>query len=233
MPDAARPIAVLFDLDGTLIDSIGLLLACVHHAFGDFPGRRPTDEEWVAGIGTPLWSQIAAYTESEEQVRELTHRYRTFQREQHDQFTTLFPGTLEVVRTLAGRGHPMAIVTSKSNEMMHRALEHTGIARYMSAAIGADSCTVHKPDPYPVRLALQELDRGAHEAAFVGDSPHDMNAGNSAGVVTIAALWGPFTGDQLRPSNPAHYLASIAELPPLVESVQRQLAAPQQEQPHS
>jgi len=222
MPDASRPIAVLFDLDGTLIDSIGLLLACVHHAFSDFPGRRPTDEEWVAGIGTPLWSQMAAYTESEEQVRELTHRYRSFQRERHDEFTTLYPGTLDVVQALAERGHPMAIVTSKSNEMMHRALEHTGIARYMSAAIGADSCTSHKPDPFPVRLALQELDRGAHEAVFVGDSPHDMNAGNSAGVATVAALWGPFTRDQLRPTNPTFWLDRITELPPVVHQVQQQ-----------
>ena len=220
MPEAPRPIAVLFDLDGTLIDSIGLLLACVHHAFSSFAGRRPTDEEWVAGIGTPLWSQMAAYTDSDEQVRELTHRYRTFQRERHDELTTLYPGTLDVVQALAERGHPMAIVTSKSNEMMHRALEHTGIARYMSAAIGADSCTAHKPDPFPVRLALQELDRGAHEAVFVGDSPHDMNAGNSAGVATVAALWGPFTTEQLRPSNPSYFLDHISGLPSIVEQVQ-------------
>jgi pyrophosphatase PpaX len=223
MPDASRPIAVLFDLDGTLIDSIGLLLACVHHAFADFPGRRPTEEEWIAGIGTPLWSQMAAYTDSEEQVRELTHRYRSFQRERHDELTTLYPGTLDVVQALAERGHPMAIVTSKSNEMMHRALEHTGIARYMTSAIGADSCTVHKPDPFPVRLALQELDRGAHEAVFVGDSPHDMNAGNSAGVVTVAALWGPFTRDQLRPTNPTYWLDRITGLPAIVEQVQQRV----------
>lgn len=224
MPDASRPIAVLFDLDGTLIDSIGLLLACVHHAFSDFSGRRPTDAEWIAGIGTPLWSQMAAYTESEEQVRELTDRYRTFQRERHDELTTLYPGTLEVVQALAERGHPMAIVTSKSNEMMHRALEHTGIARYMRATIGADSCTVHKPDPFPVRLALQQLDRGAHEAVFVGDSPHDMNAGNSAGVATVAALWGPFSRDELRPANPTFWLDRIDGLPSVVDGVQTRIA---------
>lgn len=233
MPDPSRPIAVLFDLDGTLIDSVGLLLACVHHAFADFPGRRPTEEEWIAGIGTPLWSQMAAYADSEGQVRELTGRYRAFQRERHDELTTLFPGTLEVVQRLAARGHPMAIVTSKSNEMMHRALEHTGIARYMASAIGADSCTAHKPDPYPVQLALRELDRGAHEAVFVGDSPHDMNAGNSAGVVTVAALWGPFTREQLRPTNPTHYLDHVAALPALVEQEQRHAQEREQQHPAS
>lgn len=215
MADDTRPIAVLFDLDGTLIDSIGLLLACMRHAFEGFSGRRPTDEEWIAGIGTPLARQFAAYTD-EATAAELTQRYRAFQREHHDELTTLFPGTLDVVRELADRGHPMGIVTSKSNEMMHRALEHTGIARYMGTAIGADSCTIHKPDPYPVRLALRELGREEHEAVFVGDSPHDVNAGNSAGVVTVAALWGPFTRDDLRPANPAYYLERIVELPPVV-----------------
>lgn len=218
-----RPIAVLFDLDGTLIDSIGLLLASVRHAFEGFPGRVPTDEQWIAGIGTPLAKQLSEFAESDTQVEGLTSRYRTFQRAAHDRLTTVYPGTLEVLGTLAAAGHPMAVVTSKSNEMMHRALVHTGIAPFMTSTIGCDSCSVHKPDPFPVRLALRELGYGEEEAVFVGDSPHDMNAGNSAGVVTIAALWGPFSRDQLRSANPAHYLESIGALPELVERIQHQL----------
>jgi pyrophosphatase PpaX len=217
-----RPIAVLFDLDGTLIDSIGLLLASVEHAFEGFPGRKPTEAEWVAGIGTPLAKQLRAFADSDEQVATLTHRYRTFQREAHDRLTTAYPGTLEVLRTLADGGHPMGIVTSKSNEMMHRGLEYTGIAPFMTTAIGADSCSTHKPDPFPVQLALRELGYDASEAVFVGDSPHDVNAGNSAGVVTIAALWGPFTREQLQPANPTHYLEHISALPALVERVQHE-----------
>lgn len=214
-----RPIAVLFDLDGTLIDSIGLLLACVHHAFADFRGRRPTDAEWVAGIGTPLAQQMAAYTDDPAAVATLTQRYRTFQREQHDAQTSVFPGTLEMLATLAERGHPMGIVTSKSDEMMRRGIEHTGIAHYMSVAIGADACTRHKPDPFPVHLALDRLGYASDEAVFVGDSPHDVNAGNAAGVVTIAALWGPFTREQLTAATPTYFLDRIDALPALVEQV--------------
>lgn len=215
-----RPIAVLFDLDGTLIDSIGLLLASARHAFEGFNGRAPTEQEWVAGIGTPLATQLKAFCESDEELQGVTHRYRTFQRAAHDQLTTVFRGTLEVLATLAAAGHPMGIVTSKSNEMMHRALDLTGMAPYMRTTIGADSCTIHKPDPFPVRMALDELGYQADEAAFIGDSPHDINSGNSAGVVSIAALWGPFTREQLQLASPNHFLDNISELPVLVKRIQ-------------
>jgi pyrophosphatase PpaX len=215
-----RPIAVLFDLDGTLIDSIGLLLESVHHAFEGFSGRVPTDAEWIAGIGTPLATQLGAFCDTDGDLKEITVRYRTFQRAAHDRLTTAFPSTLEVLGSLAAAGHPMGIVTSKSNEMMDRALELTGIMPYMDTRIGCDSCSLHKPDPFPVRMALEELGYGPHEAAFIGDSPHDINSGNSAGVVSIAALWGPFTQAQLRPANPDHYLDSISGLPALVERIQ-------------
>lgn len=219
-----RPIAVLFDLDGTLIDSIALLLASMRQAFDGHPGRRPSDEEWIAGIGTPLATQLSEFCTSEAETAAVTARYRSFQRVEHDRLTAVYPGALEVLETLAASGHPMAIVTSKSNEMMQRGLVHTGIARFMTSSIGSDSCARHKPDPFPVRMALAELGYAPREAVFVGDSPHDMNAGNSAGVTTIAALWGPFTREQLQPANPAHYLGAITELPELVQRIQRAAA---------
>lgn len=219
-----RQIAVLFDLDGTLIDSIGLLLASVRHAFEGFNGRAPTEEEWVAGIGTPLGKQLQAFCESDEQLEAVTTRYRTFQRAAHDRLTTAFPGTLDILGTLAAAGHPMGIVTSKSNEMMNRAIELTGIAPYMATTIGCDSCALHKPDPFPVRMALDELGYEPSEAVFVGDSPHDINSGNAAGVVSIAALWGPFTRAQLEVANPVHFLSDISGLPALVERIQNRSA---------
>ncbi|MEO8192864.1 MAG: HAD-IA family hydrolase [Gemmatimonadales bacterium] len=213
-----RPFAVLFDLDGTLIDSIGLLLECVHHAF---EGRTPapTDEEWIAGIGTPLRKQLAAYVSSEEETEALVDRYRVFQREHHDRLTKAFPGVAETLEELNRRGHPMGVVTSKSNEMMDRGLEWSGLDHFMKTRIGMDSCTVHKPDPMPVRIALHELGYSPEEAVFVGDSPHDIASGNAAGVVSVAALWGPFTTEQLEPCHPARYLENITGLPALLETL--------------
>src|SRR3954471_14559206 len=163
-----RPLAVLFDLDGTLIDTIGLLLECARHTF---KGRTPapTDDEWIAGIGTPLRKQFAAYTSSEEEIEQLTQRYRAFQREHHDRLTSAFPGVLETLDELEQRGHPMGIVTSKSNEMMDRGLEWVGIMKPMKTRIGMDSAKKHKPDPEPVLVALDELDYSPQEAVFLGD----------------------------------------------------------------
>jgi pyrophosphatase PpaX len=218
--EAERHYAVLFDLDGTLIDSIGLLLRSVRHTFEGREDRAPTEEEWIAGIGTPLAEQLRPFVESDEDAEELVTRYRIYQRTHHDRMTTAYDGVLDTLEQLYNWGHPMGVVTSKSNEMMARGLKHTGIDVYMKTMIGCDSCSLHKPDPFPVRLALEELGYEAHEAVFVGDSPHDMASGNAAGVTTIAALWGPFTRNQLAPYRPTLFLDSITELPAMVERLQ-------------
>ncbi len=215
-----RPFAILFDLDGTLIDSIGLLLECVHHAF---QGRTPapTDEEWIATLGTPLRKQLSAYIDSDDEIEAVTSKYRTYQRDRHDSLTKSYPGVTETLLELQKRGHPMGVVTSKSNEMMDRGLTWLGALDMMGTRIGMNSCEIHKPDPFPVRLALQELGYEPHEALFIGDSPHDINAGNAAGVTSVAALWGPFTREQLEPHNPAEYLEWITGLPSLLSRLER------------
>ena len=215
-----RRYAVLFDLDGTLIDSIGLLLASVKHTFSGREGSAPTEEEWIAGIGTPLAAQLSPFVESDEEAGELVARYRAFQREHHDRLTTPYEGVLDTVEQLYNWGHPMGVVTSKSNEMMERGLRYTGLDVYMKTMIGCDSCSVHKPDPFPVQMALDELGYEAHETVFVGDSPHDIASGNGAGVTTIAALWGPFSKAQLAPYKPTLYLESITDLPRTVQRLQ-------------
>lgn len=216
-----RPFAVLFDLDGTLIDSIGLLLASVKHAF-DGRTLAPTDEEWIAGIGIPLASQLKPYAASAEDVEHLVSRYRTFQNEAHDRMTRVYAGVSETLEQLQAGGHPMGIVTSKGNKMMSKSLKYTNIERFMQSMIGCDSCAIHKPDPFPVRMALAELGYEAAEAVFIGDSPHDILAGNAAGVTTIAALWGPFTRTTLELHNPMHFLEDIRGLLPLVERIQNE-----------
>ena len=212
--------AVLFDLDGTLIDSIGLLLACVHHAF---EGRTPapTDEEWIATLGTPLRAQLSAYIDSEDEIEAVTSKYRTFQREHHDLLTADYPGVRETLVELEKRGHPMGVVTSKSNEMMDRGLAWLGAFEMMGTRIGMNSCELHKPDPTPVRVALEELGYEPHEALFLGDSPHDIKSGNAAGVISVAALWGPFTREQLEPHNPRYFLEQITGLPALLDDLER------------
>jgi len=178
-----------------------------------------TEEEWIAGIGTPLRKQLAAFVDSESDIDLLVDRYRTYQRVHHDRLTSAYPGTIETLKELDKRGHPMGIVTSKSNEMMNKGLDWVGIGQFFRAKIGADSCNIHKPDPFPVRLALDELGYTTEEAVFVGDSPHDIASGNAARVISVAALWGPFTKDQLQPYHPKRYLERITDLPSLLDTL--------------
>jgi pyrophosphatase PpaX len=217
-----RPFAVLFDLDGTLIDSIALLLASMKHTFQG-RSRKPTDEEWIEGLGTPLPKQLTPYVESDEDRERLVNRYRTFQHENHDRLMSHYSGVIDTLALLYQRGHPLGVVTSKGNMMMERGLKFIGADDYIEVAIGYDSVHIHKPDPFPVRAALEKLEYQASEAVFVGDSPHDIKSGNDAGVITIAALWGPFRRDQLEPYNPTHFLDDIKDLPPLLDRI----AAPQ------
>lgn len=214
----ARPYAVLFDLDGTLVDSIALLLASMKHTFDGRP-RKPSDDEWIEGLGTPLPKQLTPYVESDEDRERLVNRYRTFQHENHDLLMARYEGVIETLALLYQRGHPMGVVTSKGNMMMDRGLKFIGADDYMEVAIGYDSCHIHKPDPYPVRLALDKLGYTPEEAVFVGDSPHDIKAGNAAGVITIAALWGPFTRLQLEPYYPKYFIERMTELPSMLDGI--------------
>ncbi len=213
-----RPYAVLFDLDGTLIDSIALLLASMKHTFHGRP-RQPSDAEWIEGLGTPLPKQLTPYVESDEDRERLVNRYRTFQLEHHDRLMAQYEGVIDTLALLYQRGHPLGVVTSKGNLMMERGLKFIGADDYIEVAIGYDSVHIHKPDPYPVRAALEKLEYESNEAVFVGDSPHDIKAGNAAGVITIAALWGPFTRSQLEPYKPTYFLDNIKELPSMLDRI--------------
>jgi pyrophosphatase PpaX len=216
----ARPIALLFDLDGTLVDTVALILAAARHAFAESPGRRPTDADWIAGIGKPLRVQIAELAARPGEVDGLVTRYRAFFWEHHDRMTRPFPGALERVAALRAAGHPVGVVTAKWVEPAWKALRVAGLDGLVDAVVGADSLPEHKPDPAPVRLLLRQLDRGPGEALLVGDSPHDIAAGNAAGVATAAALWGACAREVLEAAGPRHLLLSIDELPALVAALE-------------
>ncbi len=211
----SRPLAVLLDLDGTLVDTVPFILASVRHAFGG-RGRCPTDAEWIAGIGTPLRVQLAAFTDGLADLEAVVARYRAYQREHHDRETRAYTGALEAVKALKERHHPIAVVTGKLAEPAARTLAHVGLAPYVDALVASDSCPRHKPDPEPVLLALARVGRAPHEALFVGDSPIDVQAGNAAAVTSVAATWGACTREALLVASPRHLLDDVAALPELV-----------------
>jgi pyrophosphatase PpaX len=195
-----RP-AILFDLDGTLIDSIELILGAARHAFVGFEGRAPTEEEWRAGIGRPLQTVLREFAPDDAEVARLIGRYRAYQLEHHDRLVRPYDGIVETVRWLAEGGHPMALVTSKADWMAQKAMVLVGLDRLIPTIVGCDSCVNHKPHPEPVERALALLGAAPRDAIFVGDSPHDVESGRAAGVATVGVAWGAFTRDELERSG--------------------------------
>ena len=212
-----RPAAVLFDLDGTLIDTIELILSSARYAFDGWHRARPTDADWVRGIGTPLVDQLRQYAEGEQEVALLLERYRNHQREHHDRMTRCYEDVPAVVERLAGEGYRLGVVTSKATPIAHRSLRFVGLAGYFATVVGYDDTDRHKPDPAPVLAALALLGLEPHEAVFVGDSPHDLEAGRAAGVVTVAALWGAFDRETLAAATPDHLIECMSDLPGVLD----------------
>ena len=209
---ASRPPAMLFDLDGTLIDTIELLLGSMRHAFGACALQAPTDAQWIAGIGTPLRTQFGEFCENEAQIEALVAAYRAWQGEHHDRLTRTYTGIDELLARLHGAGHPIGLVTSKADVLAVKALEWVNVARHVDTVVGADTVTRHKPHPEPVHVALARLDRTPDEAYFVGDSPHDIRSGDAAGVRTVGVLWGPFTRETLEAAGAWRIVETVEEL---------------------
>lgn len=220
------PLAILFDLDGTLADSVELILGAFRHTFNTHLGSVPADLAWIAGMGTPLSSQIRALVADEALIEPMTATYRDWQNQHHDALLREFEGVRETLSLLHDRGHEMALVTSKATEAAKRALRLIGIDALLSQVVGLDSTTSHKPNPEPVLHALAQLRRDPRDAIFVGDSPHDIAAGNAAGVFTVAALWGPFSRQTLEEAHPGRLIADIRDLPPLIEDLTAAIPAP-------
>lgn len=214
---------VLFDLDGTLIDTLELLVQAMQHAFDAREGPRPTVEEWVATIGRPLIWQFGQYATGDDDLQLLVRTYRAYQSEHHDRLTRVYDGIPALVQRLHEAGHPLGVVTSKGDHLANRSLAHVGLAPFFDVVVGADRTTRHKPEPEPVWFALRELDDAPERAVYIGDSPFDVMAGNAAGATSIGVTWGASTHAPLRDASAHHVVTTVAELDALLAK----LAAPQ------
>jgi pyrophosphatase PpaX len=179
---------VLFDLDGTLIDSGWMILASFRHATSAVLGREIPDEVLMAGVGgTSIVEQMRVF--DEERVDELVRVYRAHNEPLHDRLE-MFVGMEELVLELHGEGRRLGIVTAKRRTTADIALDALGIGRYFGSIVAADSVERGKPHPEPVLRALGELGSPPGDAALVGDSPFDMGAARAAGVFAVGVAWG-------------------------------------------
>lgn len=202
----------LFDLDGTLIDSIELIRLSFEHALREHGKPPMTRERWLCGLGTPLAAQFAAVAADAREVDAMIATYRAFNGVHHDRLVVPYPGVDDMLLALRARGAQLGIVTSKLHASARRGLARCGLASFFEVIVGLDDVAIHKPRPEPVLAALERLSCEPSGAIFVGDSPHDLAAGRAAGVRTGAALWGPFERSALAVESPDHWLATPGEV---------------------
>ncbi len=204
---------LLFDLDGTLIDTTELILSCYRASVSPLVSDPPTDAEILNGFGTPLPQQIERlYPGLRDRLDEMVALWRQAQEELHDRLIKPFPGTAEVLSDLRRRGYPLGIVTSKERLAAERDMALYGLDRLVDAVVCLDDTSNHKPHPEPVLRGLDLLGACPEKSLYVGDSLHDMKAGRAAGVKVAAALWGPFPKAPLLEFGPDYLLKSVRDL---------------------
>lgn len=203
---------ILFDNDGTLSDTYQTILRSFRYATREVLGQALPDEVLMAKVGIPLVDQMKDFSDDPAVQQRLLEVYRSYERQIHDGLIAAFPGEHEALERLAKAGFPMGVVTSKRHATASRGLEIIGVRDYFTAFVGSDDCERHKPDPAPVVQGACQLGLDPVRCAYVGDSPFDMQAGISAGCVTIGVGWGMFDIATLQEQRPDGICASFDKL---------------------
>jgi len=179
---------VLFDLDGTVVDSGGIILASMRHATQTVLGREFSDDELLANVGgAGLEAQMSALGPG--RTAELVRVYREHNEPLHETLEG-FEGIETTLEELHARGHRLGIVTAKRRATVALAFARLPLAHLFETIVGGDETERHKPDPAPLRLALERLGAQASDAAYVGDSPYDMQAARAGGLHSVGVTWG-------------------------------------------
>lgn len=219
---APRPVprAILFDLDGTLVDSVPDLARCVNAA--------------LSAVGVPAASQAQIRSWVGNGASRLLHRALTGQVDgmaaaaQHasamavfnacyaddpGRDSGLYPGASATLAALVAKGISLGCVTNKPHRFVRPLLEALGLGQCFAVLVGGDSTPYLKPDPSPVRAALAELGVPASQSLLVGDSHVDMAAGQAAGVATVAVSYGYGSGCDFRALGALAVLDRLTDLP--------------------
>ncbi len=185
---------ILFDLDGTVVDTIDLIV----HAFGEVLAGltgEPWDRERVIAEFGPTEPVILARHAPPGGAAPAFRRFLQLYNEEHDRLVRTFDGVDAVIRRARQRGRPLGLVTNKGRETTEITLRRCGLAGCFGAVITGDDAARPKPDPSGILLALERLGGDPQDAVFIGDAPSDIEAGRRAGTLTCAVTWGRVTAE--------------------------------------
>ena len=208
---------LIFDWDGTLMDSVGRIVACMQKSAMDCALPIPSADQIKEIIGLSLREAMTRLfvpvTESE--VEALIARYREHYLYLDATPTPLFPGVESVLASLHAQGYILAVATGKARAGLDRVLQETGLAALFHASRGADEAR-SKPDPLMLEQLLAELDIPVDQAVMVGDSIHDMAMAERLGMARIGISWGVHPAERLASYQPRAVIDSLSSLPALL-----------------
>src|SRR3954453_22821727 len=188
MASVVRFPAILFDLDGTVVDSGSIILASMRHATREVLGTEYTDAELLQAVGGPrLEAQMGVF--APDRVEELVRVYRAHHEPLHDELEACV-GMEDVLVRLHEEGRRLGVVTAKRRATVELAFARVPLAHLFETVVGGDETERHKPDPEPLLLAARRMSADPVETAYVGDSPFDIRAAKAAGMHAIAVSWG-------------------------------------------
>lgn len=205
---------ILFDLDGTLLDTSGMIVASFQHTFQVHYGKVLEPAQIHRFFGKTMLEAMSVLA-ADKDPDILIDTYRQHQMA-HDDDMGIFPHVAETLTALAGRGIKMAVVTSRRRETAISGLEKFGIRRHFPVVIGAHQCEKHKPDPEPIYKALDALGLKSGECLMVGDSPADIAGGHNANMKAAAVKWTYMDWGCLEREKPEYVLETMADLKTIV-----------------
>ena len=201
---------ILFDYDGTLMDTNEVVLQSWQHTFRTLRGHEEDPEKIYKTFGEPLVMTLQN-TFPEVPVEKSLDVYRTFQREVFTDFVEVFPGMLELLGELKARGYKMGLVTSRTKDTTWAGLEHYDMAKYFDVVITAGDTDKHKPDPAPILITLERIGSAPEEAIMVGDTMFDLLCARNAGVKSVMVDWS-ITMTDAEKSQADYIIKSAADL---------------------
>ena len=206
-----KPItAVLFDLDGTLLDTNELIMQSFEQLLErHYPGQY-TRPDILPFLGPTLTETFNSMDPLKTEM--MIADYREWNIANHDLLASEFDGVKEVLTILKEKGIRMAIVSTKRNDMVQRGLKLLGIKSLFEAVVGLDDVQHPKPNPEPLMIAMERLGVSKHEVLMVGDNMHDIVGGQNAGVRTAGVSWSLKGPEFLKTFNPDYMLTHISDL---------------------
>lgn len=205
---------ILFDLDGTLIDTNELINESFYHTFNAY-GLEFTHDEVLAFNGPPLKETFEKI--DLEKAEAMIATYRAHNLAHHDDYVKIFPHVKETLKLLKDKGIKLGIVTTKMRKTAIRGMKLTGIYSYFDTIIAINDVTHAKPHPEPVLNAMKALNADSESTLMVGDNSHDIESGHNAGVLTAGVAWSLKGEEVLKTYQPTYLLQDMRDLLKIIE----------------